>query len=153
LEILRKPTGVIVADDDHCIRRVLKGMLEGLEQEVHLVTDGLEAVALAARVAASLVLLDINMPKLDGLQACAQIRRLPGYAATPIVMLTAEEGEKVQAAASNAGASMFLVKPFSTASLMLALSRVLPINDAMQQKIHANAVRASGGQVFARMRS
>jgi CheY-like chemotaxis protein len=152
LQTSRKPPGVIVADDDPCIRQVLKAMLEGFEQEVHLVTNGLEAVSLASSLEASLIILDINMPELDGFQACAQIRRLPGYDGTPIVMLTSDDAEKAQAAAARVGATMFLVKPFSTTALMLALSRFLPINDAMQQKIHANAVRAAGGRVFARMR-
>jgi CheY-like chemotaxis protein len=108
-------------------------------------------VTLASRLDASLIILDINMPQLDGFQACAQIRRLPGYDGTPIVMLTADDGERVQAAASRVGATMFLVKPFSTTALMLALARFLPITDAMQQQIHANAVRAAGGRVFAKM--
>jgi CheY-like chemotaxis protein len=120
---------------------------------VHLVDDGLEAVALASQVRASLIILDLKMPNLDGLQACARIRELPGYADTPIVILTMGDGENAQVAASRAGATMLLVKPFSTASLMLALSQFLPISDAMQQEIHANAVRASGGRVFRRMGS
>ena len=128
-------------------------MLQAVGQDVHLATSGLEAVALASRVKASLIMLDVNMPDLDGFQACVQIRRLPGYDATPIVMLTADDGAKIQTAASRAGATMFLVKPFSTAALMQALSRFLPISDAMQQKIHANAVRAAGGRVFAKLPS
>lgn len=150
LATLRKPTGIIVADDDPIILHVLKGMLESINQDVHLADDGLEAVTLASRMTAALIILDVKMPELDGLQACAQIRELPGYGSTPIVILTVDDGESAQVAASRAGATMFLVKPFSAAALMLALSRFLPITDATQQEIHANAVRASGGRVFRR---
>jgi two-component system chemotaxis response regulator CheY len=147
---LHNATGIIVADDDPVILHVLRGMLESIKQDVHLADDGLEAVALASRMTASLIILDLKMPELDGLQACARIRALPGYDSTPIVILTFDDGENAQVAASRAGATMFLVKPFSAAALMLALSRFLPIDDAMQQEIHANAVRASGGRVFRR---
>ena len=126
-------------------------MLEVVKQDVQLAANGLEAVALATRMRAALVILDINMPELDGFEACAQIRRLPGYDATPIVMLTSDDREKAQVTADRVGATMFLMKPFSTTALMLALSRFLPIDDAMQQKIHANAVRAAGGRVFAKL--
>ena len=153
MEMLPKPTGVIVADDDPLIRSILKGKLEAIEQDVFMANNGLEAVELASKMQASLVILDVKMPKLDGLLACEQIRKLPGYAATPIVMLTFQDTERAQKTASRAGATMFLVKPFGSAALMLALSRFLPIDDATQQAIHAEAVRAAGGRVFAKMRS
>ena len=149
METSRKRPRVIVADDDPFICRVLKGMLEAIEQDVALATNGLEAVDLALGMAAALIILDVKMPELDGFQTCARIRKLPGYERTPIVILTFDNGENSQSAASRAGATMFLVKPFTTASLMLALSRFLPISDTMQQRIHANAVRATGGRVFA----
>lgn len=150
METLPKPAGVIVADDDPLIRSVLKRKLEEFGQTVYQATNGVEAVALAANLDASLILLDIKMPRLDGLQACAQIRELPGYDRTPIVMLTFQDNRKAQVSASRAGATMFLVKPFGMATLMLALSRFLPINEVTQKTIYADAVRATGGQVFIR---
>jgi CheY-like chemotaxis protein len=152
-EMLPKPTGVIVADDDSMIRSILKDKLEAIQQDVFLANNGLEAVELASRMQASLVILDVKMPKLDGLLACERIRKLPGYALTPIVMLTFQDTERAQKSASRAGATMFLVKPFGSAALMLALSRYLPINNTTQQAILDNAVRAAGGRVFAKMRS
>jgi CheY-like chemotaxis protein len=153
LEAIGKPTGVIVADDDPLIRSILKANLEAINQDVVLAYNGLEAVSLAAAMEASLIILDIRMPKLDGVQACQQIRKLPGYALTPIVMLTFDVRPKAQSTSSRAGATMFLVKPFGTATLMLALSKFLPIDSATQQTIHANAIRANGGRVFSKMRS
>jgi len=144
------PSGVIVADDDPVILSILKTRLEALGQSVMLANNGLEAVDIATRVQASLVLLDIQMPESDGVSACAQIRSLPGYSITPIVMLTSHDTEQAQIASSRAGATMFLPKPFTTARLMLTLSRFLPISDAAFQNLHDNAVRASGGKTFMR---
>ena len=153
MEILPKPAGVIVADDDPLIRSVLKRKLEEFGQTVYQATNGAEAVALAAKLDASLIMLDIKMPRLDGLQACAQIRELPGYNRTPIVMLTFQDNSKAQVSASRAGATMFLIKPFGMATLMLALSRFLPIDEMTQKTIYADAVRATGGRVFLRPNS
>jgi two-component system alkaline phosphatase synthesis response regulator PhoP len=153
LETPPKPIGVIVADDDPLIRSILRGKLEAINQEVFLGNNGLEAVALASRLQASLVILDVRMPKLDGFEACKQIRRLPGYADTPVVMLTFDDSKSAQSAATRAGATMFLVKPFGSAALMLALSKFLPIDRATQQSIAETATRALGGKAFSRMRS
>lgn len=150
MEILPKPSGVIVADDDPLIRSILKKKLEGLGQNVFQANNGEEAVTLAASVAASMIILDIKMPRLDGIQACMQIRKMSGYDTVPIVMLTFQDNTKAQTQASRAGATMFLIKPFGSATLMLALSRYLPIDEATKKAIHADAVRASGGQVFTR---
>ena len=153
LDTSPKPTGVIVADDDPMIRNILLARLKDIDQDVFLANNGLEAVILASRMQASLVMLDVEMPELDGLLACAQIRQLPGYAGTPIVMLTLHDTEQAQNAASRAGATMFLVKPFSSAALMLALSRFLRIDNATLETIQVNAVRAGGGRVFRRLHS
>jgi DNA-binding response OmpR family regulator len=153
LETLFKPAGVIVADDDPLIRSVLKAKLEAIDQDVFLAHNGLEAVELASRVQASLVILDIKMPKLDGILACEKIRQLAGYAQTPIVILTFDDTEQAQRLTSRAGATMFLVKPFGSAALMLALSRYLPIDENKIQEIRSAAVRAAGGTVFAKMHS
>jgi CheY-like chemotaxis protein len=153
MDILAKPSGVIVADDDPLIRSVLNSKLEAIEQEVFMARDGQEAVTLAGRINASMVILDIRMPRLDGLEACQHIRKMAGYAETPIVMLTFDDPERSRRLASRAGATMFLAKPFGSAALMLALSKYLPIGEAMKQEILSTAVRAAGGKVFTRMRS
>jgi two-component system, OmpR family, response regulator MprA len=66
--------GVIVADDDAIVRDVLRSRLEAIDQVVLLASDGLEAVALATRMQARLILLDLKMPRLNGLDACRRIR-------------------------------------------------------------------------------
>jgi len=120
---------------------------------VLLAHNGLEAVALASRTVASLIILDIGMPKMDGIAACTRIRELPGHALTPVVMLTFNDTGTAKAAASRAGATMFLAKPFGSAALILTLSRFLPLPEEMMRTVHETAARAAGGRRFARMHS
>jgi two-component system response regulator VicR len=145
--------GVIVADDDAMIRNILRANLEAIGQDVSLAYNGQEAVKLASQMRASLVILDVKMPKLNGFEACERIRRMPGYEIAPIVMLTFDDRERTRVLASRCGATMFLVKPFGSAALMLALSEVLPVDEATLKTIQANAIRAAGGRSFAKMRS
>jgi CheY-like chemotaxis protein len=148
-----KPSGVLVADDDPVIRAILRSQLTAINQTAVLASNGQDAVMLALGMQASLVILDVMMPTLDGLRACTQLRQLPAYAETPIVMLTSDDTERSQTAASDAGATMFLVKPFAPAALMLTLSRFLPIDNATLHSIHDAAVRAAGGRTFTKPRS
>jgi CheY-like chemotaxis protein len=144
VETSRKASGVIVADDESLIRNILRAKLEAIDQDVFLAYNGLEAVTLASRMQATMVMLDVRMPKLDGFHACARIRQLPGYESTPIVMLTADNSPRAHAAATRAGATMFLVKPFGSAALMLALSKYVPIDEATILEMRSTVVRAAG---------
>ena len=87
------PNDVIVADSDRILRGILRSLLDTSGFNVLLAVDGLEAIDYATRTLARLVILDFNMPNLDGLAACGQIRRLPGYADVPIAILTSSDNE------------------------------------------------------------
>ena len=80
--------------------------------------DGDEALELAREDAPAIVLLDIDMPGLDGLEACRRLRAQPQTADATIVMLTAAAGEEAERAAEEAGADLFLTKPFSPLELL-----------------------------------
>jgi CheY-like chemotaxis protein len=137
-------TGIIVADDDSVIRDVLRTRLEALDLNVFLACDGLEAVDLALRIDAALIILDLKMPRLNGLLACERIRQLPRNAKTPIAILTALPGMDAAAAAAEVGATAYFAKPFRPVLLLQALSQFLPISDAMRDQIRHNADLASG---------
>src|ERR1700691_3534299 len=79
---------VIVADNDSMMRGLLRTVLEQPGRTLLLCADGMEAVELAEQTLATLVLLDLRMPRMDGIEACRQIRELPRYATVPIVILT-----------------------------------------------------------------
>jgi CheY-like chemotaxis protein len=137
-------TGVIVADDDPLIRSILRAKLEAIDMNVFLVSDGLEAVEYASRIHAALIILDLKMPRLNGLLACQRIRLLPGNEHTPIAILTSMQLKEAEAAATRVGATTYFTKPFRPALLLQALARYLPITDAARDLLRRSAEQASG---------
>lgn len=109
---------VLVVDDDPFIRKLIATTLEDVAGfELRQAGDGEQAVALATEVAPTLVFLDVNMPRMDGVEACRRLRALPGAASATIVMLTAA-GPDAERDARAAGADLFLTKPFSPLDLL-----------------------------------
>ena len=108
--------GVIVADDSIIIRDNVRAAL-GEPWRIFLAVDGVEALEYARGMNAELVLLDFQMPRMDGVDTCALIRRLPNYAAVPIVLLTAYDSVDLRRRAAQAGATAVFSKPFSATAL------------------------------------
>jgi CheY-like chemotaxis protein len=113
--------GLIVADDSSMIRDLLRSHLDPRFGHVYLATDGAEAVEIARRILARLVLLDYRMPRLNGLDACRAIRGLEAYARVPVVLLTAYDDERARREAMRVGVSSFVPKPFSPEQLIEAV--------------------------------
>ena len=111
--------GVLIVDDDQFIRRLIATTLEDVaEFELHEASDGVEAVEVARRERPSLVFLDVDMPRLNGIDACRRLRLDDATGEATIVMLTAAHGDSVESDAEEAGADMFLTKPFSPLDLL-----------------------------------
>jgi DNA-binding response OmpR family regulator len=125
---------VIIADNDAQLRGILRSMFTRLGFHVVQASDGAEALGLAKNTRARLVILDKKMPNLDGLDACAQIRRLPGYANIPIIILTVYDDAATRAAASEAGATNFFAKPFRPDELLQNLAPLLGIDAGDQSQ-------------------
>jgi two-component system chemotaxis response regulator CheY len=116
---------VLVVDDDPFIRKLVATTLEDVaEFELHEAADGMEALAVARRERPTIVFLDVDMPRLDGISACRQLRADPEMEDTTIVMLTAAHGDEVQRQAEEAGADRFLTKPFSPLDLLRLVDRL-----------------------------
>ena len=110
---------VLVVDDDPFIRKLIATTLEDVaEFELHEAADGAEALEVAQREHPSLVFLDVDMPVLDGIEACRRLRSDAATAHATIVMLTAAHGDSVERSAEEAGADLFLTKPFSPLELL-----------------------------------
>jgi CheY-like chemotaxis protein len=110
---------VLIVDDDPFIRKLIVTTLEGVSAYVlHEAADGAQAVQAAIREAPRLVFLDIDMPGLDGIEACRQMRAVPAMASAKIVMLTASAEDSTRDRAQEAGADFFLTKPFSPLELL-----------------------------------
>jgi CheY-like chemotaxis protein len=115
----------LVVDDDPFIRRLIVTTLEDVAQfEIHEAADGMEALEVARRERPSLVFLDIDMPRIDGIDACRQLRADSATSATTIVMLTAADGDAIEREAVAAGADLYLTKPFSPLDLLRLVDRV-----------------------------
>lgn len=119
-------TTILIVDDEPAILDLVRFTLEDAEVRVVEASDGMEALALARRVRPDLILLDVHMPRLDGLEACRQIRRDPALARTPIVMLTAAGQEADRARGREAGADEYLTKPFSPLALLALVEALVP---------------------------
>ena len=116
---------VLVVDDDPFVRKLIATTLEDVaEFELHEAADGVEALTVALRERPSLVFLDVDMPRLDGIEACRRMRADDASGGATIVMLTAAHGESVERQAEAAGADLFLTKPFSPLELLRLVDRL-----------------------------
>ena len=108
---------ILVADDDSSIRQVLEAVLTGDGYEVTSVANGKEALEVAQRDPFDLILLDVQMPHLDGLEAARQLRRDARLADVPIVMLTGRTADRDIEAAFADGVTDYITKPFAVSQL------------------------------------
>ena len=118
-------TTILVVDDEPSIVELVRFTLEDADVRVVEASDGAEALILARRVKPDLVLLDVQMPRLDGLEVCRQLRREPAFARTPIIMLTAAGQQADRTRGLGAGADEYLTKPFSPLALLALVEALL----------------------------
>ncbi|WP_323102348.1 response regulator transcription factor [Intrasporangium sp. YIM S08009] len=114
---------VLVVEDDTTVSGVVAAYLERAGLGVEVVVDGLDAVASVARRRPDLVLLDVMLPGLDGLEVCRRVRRL--HPDLPVVMLTAHGEEHDRIAGLELGADDYVTKPFSPRELALRVQSIL----------------------------
>lgn len=113
---------ILVVDDEEPILELLKYNLEKEGYDVRGASDGVQAVEVAKKFVPDLVLLDIMMPRMDGVEACRQIRAMPELANTFIVFLTARTEEYSEIAAFDGGADDYIQKPIKPRALMSRIS-------------------------------
>ncbi|ROT32831.1 response regulator transcription factor [Micromonospora sp. HM5-17] len=126
------PIRVLLADDESLVRSGFKVLLD-LEDDITVVgeaTNGAEAVERARALRPDVVLMDIRMPKVDGIQAAGEIARTPGLQQTRVLILTTYETDEYVFDALQAGASGFLLKDAGPAELLHAV-RVIAAGDAL----------------------
>ena len=111
-------TRVMVIDDSNTIRKSAEIFLSQAGCEVLLAEDGFAALAKIADLHPSLVFCDIMMPRLDGYQTCALIKRNPRFMAIPVIMLSSKDGLFDRARGRMVGSEEYLTKPFTKDSLL-----------------------------------
>jgi len=113
---------ILVVDDEPQIRRVLRATLSDNGYDVVLAKDGQEAIEMVMRGHPDLILLDVNMPGMSGLEACSKIRlSFTG----PIIMVTVRNSEKDKILALDSGADDYVVKPFTMGELLARIRAAL----------------------------
>ena len=116
---------LLIVDDDPLIRRLIATTLEDVHGfDLVEAGDGEEALAAAAAAPPAVVFLDIDMPRLDGIETCRRLRADPATAAATIVMLTAATHDDAVQRAEDAGADLFLTQPFSPLDLLRLVDRI-----------------------------
>jgi two-component system, OmpR family, response regulator MtrA len=116
---------IVVADDDADIRDLVVFKLRQSGHDVHPVADGAAAVEECQSVTPDLVVLDVMMPGMGGLDACRALRQDPALARVPVILLTARAQESDIEQGFDAGADDYVVKPFSPRELASRVSAVL----------------------------
>jgi two-component system chemotaxis response regulator CheY len=119
---------VLIVDDSAAIRKILQRVLRqtGMSiRTIHEAGDGLEALDLLNSQSIDLVLTDINMPKMDGLQLLGAVRAAPKWQAIPVVMITTEGGEAKVGEAVRLGAAGYVRKPFTADQIKEKLAGIL----------------------------
>lgn len=116
---------ILVVDDSASMRQLVTFALKSDGHEIIQAGDGVEALNAAKTSQANLVITDANMPNMDGLTLVKELRALPSYKFTPILVLTTESSQDVKMKGREAGASGWIVKPFSPDQLKATIKKVL----------------------------
>ncbi|MBK1681905.1 two-component system response regulator [Rhodocyclus tenuis] len=117
---------VMVIDDSNTIRRSAEIFLVQAGCQVVLAEDGFDALAKIADHQPEVIFCDIMMPRLDGYQTCALIKKNPRFRATPVIMLSSKDGLFDRARGRMVGSDQYLTKPFAKDSLLQCVSEFAP---------------------------
>ena len=119
------PLTALVVDDSITMRRVTQRLLERRGAKVHTARDGLDAITVLQEHTVDVILLDIEMPRMDGYQFATHVRNDPKVKHLPIIMITSRSGEKHRAKAIEIGVNDYLSKPYQESQLIAAIAALL----------------------------
>lgn len=115
---------IMTVDDAATIRKLVTMTLTDAGYEVLQASDGEEALAMLQQKQIDIVITDINMPKMNGIELVRQLRALPNYRRTPILLLTTESDPAKKQEGKAAGATGWITKPFQPEQLTAAVNQV-----------------------------
>ncbi len=116
---------ILVVDDSASMRQMVSFALTSAGFSVEEAEDGAVALGRAKGQRFNAVVTDVNMPNMDGIELVRQLRQLPKYKFTPMLLLTTESGADKKAQGKAAGATGWLVKPFNPEQLLATIAKVL----------------------------
>jgi len=135
--IFNRPPRILVADDDWLNRDLLQAYLKASGCEVDTAADGLAALESASRASPDLALVDVQMPRMDGLELCRALKRNPETRFMPVVIVTALDSDEEKIRAIDAGADDFVTKPYNSVVLLTrvrSLLRIKKLNDEVEAR-------------------
>ena len=116
---------ILTVDDSSTMRQMITFTLKGANFDVIEAGDGVEALEVAPGKKLALIITDVNMPRMDGLTLVARLRALPEFKFTPILVLTTESDASMKQKGKEAGATGWIVKPFSPEKLLDVVNKVI----------------------------
>jgi two-component system, chemotaxis family, chemotaxis protein CheY len=116
---------ILTVDDSTSVRHMVSFTLRKAGYEVTEAVDGKDGLAKAGGETFDLIITDLNMPNMDGIQMITAVRKLPGYSFIPILMLTTESQAEKKDAGRKAGATGWIVKPFDADQLMAVAQKLI----------------------------
>lgn len=119
---------ILIVDDEEDILELIDFNLAKEGYETYTATNGVDAISMAKKVRPELIILDVMMPKMDGIEACRQMRVMPEFKNTFIIFLTARNEEYSEIAGFNAGADDYIAKPIKPRALVSRINAILRRN-------------------------
>lgn len=116
---------ILVVDDSASLRQVVGIALTGAGYEVLEASDGKDALGKLDGRKVHLIISDVNMPNMDGISFVKEVKKMPDYKFTPIIMLTTESQEEKKREGQAAGAKAWVVKPFQPQQMLSAVSKLV----------------------------
>jgi Response regulators consisting of a CheY-like receiver domain and a winged-helix DNA-binding domain len=138
-EAMSKGKSILVVDDSPTVRKLIAGKLEKSGHNVFCSADGVEALEMLAGLMPDLILLDINMPRMDGYQTCKSIRSNESTKDIPIVMISGKDGFFDKVRGRMAGTSGYITKPFGPETLMKTVETYLSGNVEVDREVEIEA--------------
>lgn len=135
---------VMVIDDSNTIRRSAELFLSQAGCQVIVAEDGFSALAKIAEHHPDIIFIDIMMPRLDGYQACALIKRNPKFRSTPVIMLSSKDGVFDRARGRMVGSDEYLTKPFTREDLVNAVQAHAKKTGATKELSHGDQKSSCG---------
>jgi two-component system, chemotaxis family, chemotaxis protein CheY len=117
---------ILTVDDALTIRKMVSFTLKSAGYEVLEASDGVAGLNMLRSNQIDMIISDVNMPNMDGIEFTRQARTLPNYSKTPIILLTTESDAEAKAKGKAAGATGWMVKPFKQEQLLAVAAKVLP---------------------------
>jgi len=116
---------ILIIDDSISVRNIIRKTLELTGFDLAEAVDGVDALEKLKEKKFNLILCDINMPRMDGIQFLKAIQALPEHSGIPVIMLTTESSETFKRAGKEAGAKAWIVKPFKPDQLLMGVAKLI----------------------------